>query len=722
MPAPTIGRGRLVALLGIIAAFALFPASASASNASAYDNTSLPVSSYSAIANSGPWGFRFTATATGPLQSLAFIFINTGGGDSQPANIQLLSDNNGTLGSVLEALSGTVTATGGRAVPLTVFPSQASPTLTAGSSYWVLADANNYSWAVLTGPAAPNYAPDPNTGAPDYFSSSQLGLQVTVSTPATWTPLNNAPQSSAFGGQATLDTCELLTDGTVMCIETSTNTWHRLSPDIFGSYVNGSWDTPPISPMPNGTDSNLSPPCDGCPYAPTYFASAVLADGHVVVIGGEYLAGYPSPVNTNIGFLYDPFTDSWSGQLQEAFGSGNLGDISGMVMANGTFVVAEPGTTNMEELDEIMGAFTPLNPTGKIDPNDEENWDLLPDGTILAIDGHSPSTFEIYDPFANSWTSRSMPINVSDISTPTMTLGNSTEAGLPILRPDGTVLAISANATGQNAAYSLATATWTNTPLMNFPPAVVSGNSFAYAVKDGPAALLPNGNVLLMASPVDTKRGNYLSPSHFFELTSSNVLTQMPDAPAATNFPSYAGRMLLLPTGEVLLTGTDLAVYSDGGQPQDAWRPQIVYAQSAISPGSAATIAGFMFNGMSQGAHYGDDSQSSTNYPLVRITNGASGHVFYTTTFEHSQMGVVAPGSTKYVTTQFMVPTSTELGQSTLEVVANGIPSALFPINIIPPDPPPAVPALPASWGFVLFCTLAAAGLRAGRLIRGAGA
>jgi hypothetical protein len=305
-----------------------------------------------------------------------------------------------------------------------------------------------------------------------------------------------------------------------------------------------------------------------------------------------------------------------------------------------------------------------------------------------------------------------MIINVSDISSPTMTLGDSTEAGLPILRPDGTVLAVSANATGRNAIYSVGFGTWTSLAQANFPPAVVSGNVFAYASKDGPAAVLPNGSVLLMASPVDITRGNYLSPSHFFELTPSNVLTQMPDPPAATQFPSYAGRMLLLPTGEVLLTGTDLAIYSEEVEPDDdSWRPEIVTAPAAITRGATATVAGFRFNGLSLGAHYGDNSQSATNYPLVRITNGASGHVSYARTFNHSQMGVDVAGSTKSVSTEFKVPTSTELGQSTLEVVANGVPSIPFPITINAPKSV-SVPALPAWWGLVLFCTLATAGVR----------
>lgn len=87
--------------------------------------------------------------------------------------------------------------------------------------------------------------------------------------------------SKANGG-----TAFLLTDGTVMMQEfisvdlyfigihrfsIGTNRWWKLTPDAFGSYANGTWS--------RLADSNV---------ARTYYASGVLADGRVVVCGGEY--------------------------------------------------------------------------------------------------------------------------------------------------------------------------------------------------------------------------------------------------------------------------------------------------------------------------------------------------------------------------------------------------------------------------------------------------
>ena len=64
----------------------------------------------------------------------------------------------------------------------------------------------------------------------------------------------------------------------------------------------------------------------------------------------------------------------------------------------------------------------------------------------------------------------------------------------------------------------------------------------------------------------------------------------------------------------------------------------------------------------------------------MRITNVASGHVFYARTHDHSSMGV-ATGKLK-VSTNFDVPATAEVGASTLTVVANGIPSQAVNITV----------------------------------------
>src|SRR5205085_5310152 len=105
-------------------------------------------------------------------------------------------------------------------------------------------------------------------------------------------------------------------------------------------------------------------------------------------------------------------------------------------------------------------------------------------------------------------------------------------------------------------------------------------------------------------------------------------------------------------------------------------------------------------NGLTQGAYYGDDLQAATNYPLVRITNNATGHVFYARTHSHSSMGG-ATGSTT-VSTTFDVPTGVERGASTLAVVANGIASPTVNVTITTPGVQVTVQTSPSGRTFTV--------------------
>jgi len=60
--------------------------------------------------------------------------------------------------------------------------------------------------------------------------------------------------------------------------------------------------------------------------------------------------------------------------------------------------------------------------------------------------------------------------------------------------------------------------------------------------------------------------------------------------------------------------------------------------------------------GLSQANAFGDELETSTNYPLVRIRNGGTGDVFYARTHDHSSMAVATGSQT--VSTNFDVPAS----------------------------------------------------------------
>ncbi len=61
---------------------------------------------------------------------------------------------------------------------------------------------------------------------------------------------------------------------------------------------------------------------------------------------------------------------------------------------------------------------------------------------------------------------------------------------------------------------------------------------------------------------------------------------------------------------------------------------------SVATRGQSYIVSGKLFNGWSQATTFGDEFETATNYPLVRITNKATGHVFYAKTHDHSYMGV----------------------------------------------------------------------------------
>jgi Bacterial Ig-like domain (group 3) len=493
---------------------------------------------------------------------------------------------------------------------------------------------------------------------------------------AQWQEVNGSAAPFSAG------TCLLLTDGTVMCQQSQTNHWHRLTPDSNGSYVNGTWSN--LADTPDGTDSSNvgGATCAPCAYAPLYFASAVLADGRVVVIGGEYNTnGYTtSPAtstDTNIGFLFDPTGNggagSWSTAITVPSTWTQVGDSPSVILPDKTLLLGDSTTSgHSSELASFAPGtltFSLVNASGKADANSEEGWVLLPKGTVLTVDTQNGTNSEIYDPSTLTWSSAGSTI----VSLPSNT-GNPTlvpEMGPLVLRPDGTVFAFGAS--GHNAVYTISSGTWA--AAQDFP--VVSGNQFDVA--DGPASLLPDGNVLVAASPL-----LFMKPTRFYETdgTTTSAPTQVTSTPNAANVSSFQVTMLLLPTGQVLVTdqSSDVEIYTPSGTYQSAWQPTISSLSSNLGKGQTYPISGTQFNGLSQASSYGDDAQMATNYPLIRITNTGSGHVLYARTHDHSTMGVATGSAT--VSTEFDVPSSAELGPSTLVVVANGIPSAAANINI----------------------------------------
>ena len=477
-----------------------------------------------------------------------------------------------------------------------------------------------------------------------------------------WQPLNNQP---SFDVGAML----LLTDGTIMavsepncltCTATDYSSWYKLTPDSNGSYVNGTWSQ--IASFPTG-------------YAPLYFGSAVLPDGRVLVEGGEYdcSTGTCNAVWTNKGAIYDPLKNKWT-MVNPPTGWKTIGDAQAVVLPNGTLMQANCCTKQQALFNASTLTWTATG-AGKFDINDEEGWNLLPNGKVLTADAYvfqydaNGTNSELYNPATGSWTSAGSTIQQLWDSCGGATAA-SYEVGPAVLRPDGTVFATGANTcgSGHTAIYNSHAGTWAAGP--DFPA--------GYGVADAPAALEPNGNVLVFASP-----SRFYPPAgQFFEWNGSSLSLASAPPPSAEGDASYVGHLLILPTGQIMFTdfSNNVEVFTSAGTYNPAWAPTISSAAGSVTRGKSYTVSGTQFNGFSQGASYGDDFQDATNYPLVRIVNQATGHVFYCRTHGHSTMAV-ATGSKK-VSTHFDVPANVETGLSQLFVVANGIPSSPFWVKV----------------------------------------
>jgi hypothetical protein len=479
-----------------------------------------------------------------------------------------------------------------------------------------------------------------------------------VSHAQTWHRINNMPP---FQPGAML----LLTDGTVLvhsepnclnCTSTDYQSWYKLTPDINGSYVNGSWTQ--VATPPNG-------------YAPLYFSSAVLPDGRVLVEGGEYQNA--NSAWQTMGAIYDPVKNTWTAVNPPA-GWTTIGDAQNVVLPDGTYMQADCCTKNEAAFNPATLTWTPLAANGKFDIHDEEGWTLLPNGKLLTVDAYvfqydaGGTNSEIYDPATQTWIGAGSTINQLWDSCGTAD-GASYELGPAVLRPDGTVFYTGGNTcgAGHTAIYDSKTNTWSAGP--DFP--------LAYNADDAPAALEPNGDVLVFGSP-----SRFYPPAgQFFEWNGS-TFNIAPTPPSALADASYVGHLMVLPTGEIMFTdfSTDVEIFTPLGTANPSWAPTITNYPHGVTRGSTYQLTGTQFNGMSQANAYGDDYQAATNYPLVRIVNTATGHVFYARSHDHSTMAV-ATGSKK-VSTFFDVPANAEAGPSQLFVVANGIASSPVYITV----------------------------------------
>ncbi|HLI64068.1 MAG TPA: hypothetical protein VKV05_11755 [Terriglobales bacterium] len=479
---------------------------------------------------------------------------------------------------------------------------------------------------------------------------------VAAATAQTWTPVQGVPNIGA-GAMA------LLTNGCVLVHDESGNAgtwqnWWTLCPDINGNYATGSWTQ--VASLPSN-------------YGPLYFGSAVLPDGRYIIEGGEYNNG--SPAWTNQGAIYDPVANTWT-QVNPPSGWSQIGDAASSVLQDGTWMLGSccvtPPSTALLNASTLSWTSTG---SGKFDVYDEEGLTLLPGGKVLDVDAYvfryqsNGMNYETYDPTTGAWTSQgNTPEQYWDSAANCGGQGSASfEEGPAVLMPNGTVFQAGANscAAGHTGIYTVSSGTWQAGP--DFPG--------TFDIADGPAALEVNGNVMMFASP-----GIFNTGGQMFEWNGS-TLTQLPNPPNGSSDSSYYGHLLMLPTGQIMFTdfSSDVELFTSAGSQYTGWNPTVLLTSAVFARGHSYLMQGYKFNGASQNNAYGDDFQDATNYPIVRLTNVSTGHVFYARTHDHSTMAV-GYGGPAY--THVDIPANMETGSTKLQVIVNGIASQDYLIGI----------------------------------------
>jgi len=500
-------------------------------------------------------------------------------------------------------------------------------------------------------------------------------------TPGIWQTLS--PTNPASGTSSSQNPI-LLSDGTIMVHDGTTqvnNAWFRLTPDASGNYATGTWSS--LASMSVGR---------------AFFPSAVLPDGRVLVVGGEYSTPFDF---TNTAEIFDPTAGAqgtWTsvasvptpatdvGQNPPPKPTSQFGDDPIEVLPNGQVLAGYFNDGTTYRYNPATNSWTTTS-SSKVrgDASDEETWVKLPGGSILSYDIFASETdgkFEAqrYIPSQDKWVDAS----TLDAANPPSLLSGSNvgqELGPGFLLPDGRVIMFGAN--GNTAYYNPATNIWSAGP--SEPTKVIGGVATQLVMADAPGAMMPNGDVLLGLSPEGSldSQGNYTFPTPAFIYEFNPTTGQFADVTPADGLPLNSDFyfMLVLPSGQVLLDGYQgpTRIYTPSGSPNPSWAPAITNV--ANSGSGTFILTGTQLNGISEGANFGDDMEMASNYPIVRLTS-QSGAISYARTFNWSSTDV-ATGNT-LVTVEFTLPPADAPGIYGVTVIANGIPSAEVQENLTP--------------------------------------
>lgn len=493
------------------------------------------------------------------------------------------------------------------------------------------------------------------------------------------------------------DTMLLLTDGTVLVHDANRPSlsdnygganWYRLTPTSQGDYRGGTWST--ALPMAGQRK---------------YFASGVLKDGRVFVVGGEYSDVLGNTDKTadkdNRGELFDPVTNTWSTMKKPSPGFDFvIGDCVSIVLEDGRVLfgaVSSNATTGARTAiwdpitDTWVDAGTKFGAVAntKKGNTNEESWCLLPNGNVVTVQITATSATrnaEMYIPATDEWVSA----GTTTSTLPVGTIGTTTlnEIGGAVALMNGKAFFVGGS--GHTGIYTPGPTvtdkgTWTAGPDLPADAGNANAPAGLQTSLDGCVVVLPNGHVLLTSGPVDPSGKFFSGPVTVCDVDPvANTLVTQTAQPSSPPGHTWQCAFLILPNGHVLMTGEQNTIncyVPDAAEltPKAAWRPVLTASPTALIAGHSYQIAGKQLNGLTHANGYGDDRQNASNYPIARLTNSA-GDVRYLRTRDFSTMGI-ATGSA-IVTAVVEVPSTVPPGPWNLEIVANGIASAAVAVGV----------------------------------------
>jgi fibronectin type 3 domain-containing protein len=460
----------------------------------------------------------------------------------------------------------------------------------------------------------------------------------------TWTALNAAPPLG-------VNNCMLLSDGTVLGMN-GAGQCVKLTPDMHGSYVNGTWTI--LATMNN---SRL------------FFSSQLLTNGNLWVAGGEDGTGGTSSE------LYTPLNNIWTLIPAPASGYPNFSDSISEILPDGNPLVCPVYTSTACLIYNVLSNSWQTAASCHAS-QDEAHWVKLPGDNILTIDAFSQNS-EHYIPSLNEWVSDgSVPVAMYDSS-----LG---ELGSGHLLPNGNVFYL--GSTTNTAIYTPGSTATSAGSWVAGPTMVFGTNQLGQS--DAPSAMMVNGKILCCLGPSATYNGPCSFYEYDYTLNAFIPVSAPGGGSTLGNTAPLGTSMLDLPDGTVLFVdgqnAGSLYVYTPDGTPLPAGQPAI----NSISQNRDGSyhLTGTGLNGISEGATYGDDEQMNGNYPLVRLTNSITGNVYYARTYNWSSTSVMT--GSQVVTTEFALPRNLPAGIYSLVVTAVGNPSA----PVLFTNQPPAAP------------------------------